>query len=184
MKKPIGRTLGFAIAVTAALCGPASGVSRAPCPPPPPPVRDIDAPRFYGDDAGSVEDPKLKALHEAAVAPLNAFVRQISQDADKAHGNAAADMKAHTAQCAVVWLETWAKADAWLGRMSTRQAEYQRKWDLAGVALTYIKVRSDATAAQHAVIAAWLQRWADQSRAFFDDPSDSATIIGIGWGSA
>jgi poly(beta-D-mannuronate) lyase len=152
------------------VCPGQAAAAPAACPSPPPPVRDIDVPRFYGDEAGSVEDPKLKALHEAAVAPLTAFVRQVSQDADKALGNSKPGQRAASAQCVVSWIAAWAKAGAWLGTMSTKQADYQRKWDLAGIALTYTKVRAHASPEQHAIITSWLRRWADQSRAFFDTP--------------
>ncbi len=54
--------------------------------------------------------------------------------------------------------------------MVTRQAEYQRKWDLAGIALAYVKMRPFATPEQRAVIEPWLQRWAAKARTFFDNP--------------
>ncbi len=54
--------------------------------------------------------------------------------------------------------------------MAQDQAEYQRKWDLAGAALAYIKLKSFASAEQRRVIEPWLMRFADAARAFFDDP--------------
>jgi poly(beta-D-mannuronate) lyase len=71
----------------------------------------------------------------------------------------------------VAWIRHWAEAGAWLGTMGTKQAEYQRKWDLAGVSLAYLKVRGFATAADRAVIEPWLRRFADEARTFFDDPA-------------
>ena len=139
------------------------------CPPPPPAIRDITLPRFYGDKAGSVVDAKLAAAHKAAVAPLTAFVRQVTQDADKSWRRSKPEGQLEVGTCALTWIETWAKGDAWLGSMETKQAEYQRKWDLAGVALAYIKVRRFAEPAQRAVIEPWLMRFADTARAFFDD---------------
>jgi poly(beta-D-mannuronate) lyase len=53
--------------------------------------------------------------------------------------------------------------------MNTQQSEYQRKWDLAGVALAYLKVRRFATRSQRQAIEPWLVRFADRARAFFDD---------------
>ena len=143
------------------LAGPALG-----CEKPPAPVRDLDLERFYADSAGSVVDPKLAVEHEKAVAPLVTFLRHVVSDADKA-------VKTHDAshgQCAARWIAAWAKGDAWLGRMTSAQAEYQRKWDLGGVALAYLKVKSYATPAEQAVIEPWLVRFADAARGFFDDP--------------
>ena len=149
----------------------ASGAVTNACPTPPAPVRDINAPRFYADAEGSIVDPKLAAAHKAAVAPLNAFLRHVVGDADKALRRTKPEAQREAADCALRWLDTWAKGNAWLGRMESRQAEYQRKWDLAGVALAYIKVRSFATPAQRQSIEPWLLRFADAARSFFDDPA-------------
>ena len=136
------------------------------CPAPPPPVRDLDLPRFYGDVEGSVVDPALAARHKAAVAPLTAFLRQVVADADKA----AARGDAKAAACPLAWIAAWDKGDAWLGNMGTRQAEYQRKWDLAGIALAYLKLRAWASPDQRAQIEPWLVRFADTARAFQTAP--------------
>ncbi len=137
----------------------------AACPQPPKPVRDLDIPRFYADAEGSKTDPELERLHAAAVEPLVAFVREIVDAADKAaRGNTA------RGACALEWLTAWASGDAWLGQMITRQAEYQRKWDLGGIALAYIKLRPQARPEHRRVIEPWLKRWAATSRAFFDAP--------------
>ncbi len=137
----------------------------AACPQPPKPVRDLDIPRFYANAEGSKTDPELERLHAAAVEPLVAFVREIVDAADKAaRGNKT------RGTCALEWLVVWANGEAWLGQMVTRQAEYQRKWDLAGIALAYIKLRPQARPEQRRVIEPWLKRWAATSRAFFDAP--------------
>ncbi len=163
----IALTASLSLIFSAGFVGDAAAATI--CPPPPPPVRDIALPRFYGDKAGSVVDAKLAAAHKAAVAPLTAFVRQVTQDADKSWRRSKLDAQIEVGVCALHWIETWAKGDAWLGTMETKQAEYQRKWDLAGVALAYIKLRRFAEPAQRAVIEPWLMRFADTARAFFDD---------------
>lgn len=139
------------------------------CASPPPAVRDIKLERFYADADGSIVDPKARAAHRIAVEPLTQFLRHVVGDADKAlrRTNVAS---AGEAACALSWIEAWARADAWLGVMDGQQAEYQRKWDLAGVTLAYLKVRPQATAAQRVAIEPWLVRFADRARAFFDDP--------------
>lgn len=146
--------------------GPATVLTPvAACPQPPKPVRDLDIPRFYADAEGSKTDPELERLHAAAVEPLVAFVREIVDAADKAaRGNTA------RGACALEWLVAWGAGEAWLGQMVTRQAEYQRKWDLGGIALAYIKLRPLARPDQRRVIEPWLKRWAATSRAFFDAP--------------
>jgi poly(beta-D-mannuronate) lyase len=53
--------------------------------------------------------------------------------------------------------------------MATKQAEHQRKWDLAGLALVYLKVRRFAAPVEQEQIEAWLLRLAADARAFFDD---------------
>ncbi|MGE0698982.1 MAG: alginate lyase family protein [Hyphomicrobiaceae bacterium] len=137
------------------------------CPAPPPAVRDLDLPRFYGDAEGSKVDPELARRHKAAVEPLTAFLRQVVADTDKAvrrrDGKAAA--------CPLAWIAAWAKGEAWLGHMGTKQAEYQRKWDLAGVALAYLKLKPYASPAERKAIEPWLVRFADTVKAFQLDPA-------------
>ncbi len=145
----------------------ASLAEAAPCPAPPPPVRDLAPPRFYGDAKGSKVDAELQRQHKEAVEPLTAFLRRVVADTDKA----VARRDAAAARCPMAWIEAWAAAGAWLGRMGTRQAEYQRKWDLAGVALAYVKLRPYADPRQRAVIEPWLGKFAGVARAFFDDPA-------------
>ena len=140
------------------------------CAPVPPVVTSLNVPRFYSDEAGSVVDPVLKAQHAKAVEPLTAFLRHVVSDADHAYTRPSETSRMEAAQCALAWLHAWAAGGAWLGVMSTKQAEYQRKWDLGGVALAYLKVRAFASPEQRRVIEPWLQHLADKARAFFDDP--------------
>ena len=159
----------LALGLVYGVLGSAPG-ARADCVRPPPPVRDLDLPRFYSDDSGSIVDPVLLAKHRAAVEPLTEFLRAIVADADKSIKRAKAEQQAEAGICAIIWLDAWARGEAWLGNMSSRQGEYQRKWDLGGVALAYLKVRPFATEDERRRIDAWLLKWADVARAFFDDP--------------
>jgi poly(beta-D-mannuronate) lyase len=145
------------------------GAASADCAKPPAAVRDLDLPRFYADDSGSIVDPELLAKHRAAVEPLTEFLRHVAADADKSVRRSKAEQQAEAAVCAIVWLDAWARGEAWLGNMASRQGEYQRKWDLGGVALAYLKVRAFANEDERRRIEAWLLRWADLARAFFDD---------------
>jgi poly(beta-D-mannuronate) lyase len=159
-------------ALVVALC--AGGVSiiaaaaASACPAPPTAVRDLDIPRYYADQAGSRIDPRLKAENQAAVAPLIAFLRQVTGEADTAVRSARPEKRQAAAQCALAWLEAWARAGAWLGRVNT-QGEYQRKWDLGGTALAYVKVRDQASPEQRRIIEGWLDKLATAARAFFDN---------------
>lgn len=159
-----GAALSVALLLTAS-----AGTAVADCPPPPAPVRDIALPRFYGDAAGSVVDPSLAAAHKTAVAPLTDWLRHVTAYADKAWKRAKPEARRDAGRCAVAWLDAWARAGALLGRIETRQAEYQRKWDACGAALAWIKVRRFASAEERARVEPWLVRLADASHAFFDD---------------
>ncbi len=156
----IGVVLGPAVPADAA---------GAACPTAPPAIVDLDLPRFYGNAAGSVVDPEAKDAHAAA--PLNEFVRSTVQLADRAWSCASPSARGEAGRCGAALLAAWAKGGALLGRMTTRQAEYQRKWDFVGLALAWIKLRHAAAPAERAVVEPWLIRLADASRAFFDDPA-------------
>ena len=132
---------------------------------------DLDIARFYGDAKGSVVDPKLQAKHDAATAPLTAFLRAVTSNADKAWTRPTEKSRGEAARCALDWIAAWARGNAWLGRMAQHQAEYQRKWDLAGLSLAYLKVRRFASSQDRQLIEPYLMRFADAARAFFDDPA-------------
>ncbi len=133
----------------------------------PAPVRDIEANRYYVDAAGTIVDPALKARKDVAVKPLKDFLRVVSGAADRYV--ASGDREA--ARCALDALRFWAQGDAMLGKMSSRQAEYERNWMLAGVAMAYLKVKLNAAAGESKSIEAWLDRLAGEVRRFFDDPA-------------
>jgi poly(beta-D-mannuronate) lyase len=133
-------------------------------------VRDLDIPRFYADAAGSKVDPEALAAHDKAVEPMTQFVRALTSQADKALRREDFDRQRTEAACALAALEAWARANALLGRMAQAQAEYQRKWDLAGIALAYVKLKPYASIGQRKRIEPWLETVADAARAFYDDP--------------
>jgi poly(beta-D-mannuronate) lyase len=134
-------------------------------------VHDLDLARFYADAEGSIVDPGKLAGHRAAVQPLTDFLREVTKAADRSLSTSTTATADHHARCALAWLEAWARGRALLGQMRSKQAEYQRKWDTAGLALAYLKVRRSASPEQHAAIAPWLVALADASRAFSDDPA-------------
>lgn len=145
----------------------AVGLAAKSCPPPPEPVRDIDLPRYYDDLAGSrVEPGKLKANREAAE-PLVAYLTELTAMADRAVS--ARDGKLLSA-CPLSWVMAWAEGNALLGTMATAQADQQRKWDLTGIALAYLKLKPFATPEMRAVIEPWLVRVTDAALLYFDEP--------------
>ncbi len=141
-------------------------LTAAACEKLPEPVRDIEANRFYVDAASSIVDPALKAKKDAAVRPLKDFLRAVSTAADR---YAVANDR-ESARCALEALRGWAEGDAMLGTMSSRQADYERKWMLAGLAIAYLKVRPEAQVRHRSAIEPWLDRVAFEVRRHFDDP--------------
>lgn len=142
-----------------------SGSAFAACPDAPAGLRDIEANGYYSDAHHSIVDPALRAKNEAAVKPFSDYLASVSANADRyiATGDSAAG------QCALRWIDRWAVDGAMLGKVSSSQAQYERKWTLAGVALAYIKLRPLAEPAQRAHIEAWLPQLADAALAFFSD---------------
>lgn len=146
------------------------GTARAEdCPGVPPPVADLTIERYYEDGAGSVVEPTRMEAHKAQVAPLIEFVGFITKKADRAWQQRSSP--SGTIACGLIWIKGWAAGGAYLGKMSSKQAESQRKWDLAGTSLAYVKLRKWAAPEDRAVIEPWLSKWADATRAAFDDPS-------------
>lgn len=157
----IGQCTHFSALVITALMGLAPASAR-PCPAAPPPVRDLAPPRFYADKAGSRVDVDLARQHAAAVGPLKAFLGHVVSETD----GALRRNSGPSAGCALAWIAAWAEGGAWLGHMGSKQAEYQRKWDLAGVALAYLKLRPYAEPRQRALIEPWLVRIAVEAKKF------------------
>lgn len=130
------------------------GAAHAACPAAPPAQRDIIADMYYDDPpVYSHIDPVKHEAYEAAVKPLEAFMGQVAASAS--HGDKG---------CALRWLTAWAEGDAMLGKIEKEQAHYERKWILAGLALSYAKVRDAASRDQRAAVDAWLQAVADGVR--------------------
>ncbi len=130
--------------------------AHAACDEPPPPVRDIIADRFYVDTASSIADKAIIARNRSALATLDHTLIAILAMADK---SLAGDDD--SALCAGHWLAAWAKGGALLGHMSSRQAEVERKWRTAGIAVAYIKIRPAIDQTERAAIDPWLDTLAD-----------------------
>ena len=131
-------------------------------------------------------DARALAAKRAAVAPLHAFLDTVTRFADGA-ASGSDRRRSINAGCALNWLGRWADADAYLGDMANKQAEAQRRWDLAGLALAYLKVRRFASPGERRSIEPWLRDIADRDRALFDDPGRQRNNhwywLGLGHGS-
>ena len=124
----------------------------------PPASIDIDANSYYSDSHHSVIDPVLRARNIANTKPIEDFLGQVAKDAN-GQGDPA---------CALTWLDSWAKQQALLGKLSSEQAYYVRKWTLGGMALSYARVRAAASPAQRQSIEGWFKALADATIAHSD----------------
>jgi poly(beta-D-mannuronate) lyase len=149
----LGVVLGAVLGAAAAVAGPIA----ADCPLGQPVVRDIVAEGFYTDAAHSVPDPAALARNRAALVPLDGVVGAITQRANRFYARARAD----EAGCALALIARQATGGAMLGRMSSQQAGYERKWRAAGLAMVYLALKDEADGGQRAAIEPWLKRLAD-----------------------
>jgi poly(beta-D-mannuronate) lyase len=145
-------------------------VARAACSAPPAAIRDIEANSFYTDEHHSVIDKALEQRYHDNIKPLEDYLRQVAKLADQRLDK----QDDEAGRCAVSWLDAWATGGAMQGKMingrGDTQAQFERKWLLAGLSLAYLKVRELATPEQAQHIAAWMQDIADQSLSLFDSP--------------
>jgi poly(beta-D-mannuronate) lyase len=140
----------------------ATGTAADPCPEPPTAVTDITAERFYTDPANSIEDPSAEARNKASLRVLDEFISAVVRMSDKA---VAGDVA--SGYCAAAWLDAWAEGDAMLGRMSSMQAEYERKWRTVALGFAYLKVIANASVDDRGRIGAWLDKLAGHSITVF-----------------
>ncbi len=132
------------------------------CPPMPTPVQDLRVDGFYAPETNSsVIDPQAMARYRDATGPLGAFQEGLTRIADRDLATAPRDP--NIPDCALAWLDGWAKADALLGPLESRQSRYERKWFTSTVALVYGQLRADhsgGTPEQARRIQLWLRKLA------------------------
>ncbi|MDR3411899.1 MAG: alginate lyase family protein [Formivibrio sp.] len=136
------------------------------CPSPPVPEQDLKANSFYSDPSGSIVDEDKLERYKADAAPVDNFLRKVTQMASAFQsGDTAAG------RCTMIWLTHWADGDALLGQaIGGSQAEFLRKWTLAGLSVAYLKVQTVATPAERRKIARWFPAIAEFGLAVFRDP--------------
>lgn len=142
---------------TVLLSASAASAVAATCQPAPAAVIDIDANSYYNDANHSVIDPARRAKNIASTEPVEQFLSGVARNASRYQANG----KPQDAACALNWLDSWAGQQAMLGKMSSEQAYFVRKWTLGGLALSYARVQAAATPAQKQAIEAWLSTLAD-----------------------
>lgn len=137
------------------------------CPAPPAPVRDLLFESFYTDPAGSIVDPDALKRYRSAARPVVQYEEGLAAMSDLYVRSRPAE--AYIARCVLDWLHAWAAGDAMLGRV-TRQGAYVRKWALAAVAASYLKIGLDGRLDPHPrrLVHSWIERWA---RAVVEDYS-------------
>lgn len=139
------------------------------CPNPPPPVVEVMGKTYYKDSHHSVIDSKLHKESREMVMPLRTFNNQVARLSDRIWKYD--DQKAE--DCLYFWLNTWAHAGALLGD-ANYQGEFERKWNLSGIALAYLKIESLVhwNSEQRKVIVSWLEKVANRVRADFEQKLD------------
>jgi poly(beta-D-mannuronate) lyase len=150
----------FDVAAARAAHGQPAGVFS--CPSAPKGAKDIELGGYYADrGAGSsVVDKAAEAAYRAATKAIDKFQADLTVMADRYAASRPAD--ATFAVCALDWLADWAASEAMLGKAND-QGGYVRKWGLAPISASYLKIRDEPSlsAAKKRAVEAWIRRWAD-----------------------
>ena len=149
----------FDIAARRELSGAPLGVFT--CASPPKPVRDLRFDGFYADrgSGSSVVDREAEKAYREATQSISRYEDGLTQISDRYLASKPA--AAPPAACVLDWLAVWAAAGAMLGEAS-QQGGYVRKWGLAPVAASYLKIRDEPAldATKKRVVEQWIARWA------------------------
>lgn len=135
----------------------------------PAPVVDVMGQTYYSDERHSIIDPKKFEQSRELTVPLRSFNNQIARLSDRIW--MFDDIRAES--CLYTWLSTWARAGALLGD-ANYQGEFERKWNLSGIALAYLKVAPllHWKSEQKSTIIAWLEKIAKRVRSDYDQKLD------------
>jgi|SRR5215469_10886223 len=129
---------------------------------------------FYAlnDPTHSIIDPVRQREYNRTSGPVKQEGNVIvaAADAFRSSGSEAA------ASCVLTHLTALAQDHAISGSMSSAQAYFVQGWVVGAAAIAYLKVdgAARATPQQRAVILPWLQRVADETRAFYDQRANSS----------
>lgn len=132
------------------------------CATPPKGSKDLEFSGYYADrgSGSSVVDKAVEAEYRAATKNIDKFQADLTAMADRYVASKPADPK--FAVCALDWLANWAADEAMLGRAND-QGGYVRKWGLAPVSASYLKIRGEPSldAAKKQAVETWIKRYAN-----------------------
>lgn len=163
----LARVRGVLTAATLGVAWLAQASTTGACPLAPPAMRDLIVDRYYNDDIGSKVDPGLLKKQREMTRPIREFLTHVVRETDASLRQSSPSLAKYRALCALDALQTWARAGALTGTMSSKQAQAERRWTLAGAALAYLKIKPHATAEQATEIDGWLVKLADAAHAEF-----------------
>jgi len=138
------------------------------CPQPLKPVVNVDLPSRYKDDdkSRSEIDEKLNAEVEKSIAPIDGFIRDLAEVANRTMDEKKAD---EAADCIFANLAVWATAGA-LTQAETMNAHLALSSRIAGIAAAYARATTVKTPPTEAgtSIENWLGWLAEKQVLFFD----------------
>ena len=138
------------------------------CPEPLKPVVNVDLPSRYKDDdkSRSEIDEKLNAEVEKSLAPIDGFIRDLAEVANRTIDEKKAD---EAADCIFANLATWAKVEA-LTQANTMNAHLALSSRIAGIAAAYARASTVKTPDKDVgpLIESWLGGLAEKQITFFD----------------
>lgn len=131
------------------------------CGSPPKPVRDLRFDGYYADrgSGSSVVDQRAEKAYREATQAISEYEAALTKMSDRYVASKPAE--APPAACVLDWLAQWAAAGAMLGDAS-QQGGFVRKWGLAPVSASYLKIRDQPglDGAKKQAVEQWIRRWA------------------------
>ena len=152
-----------------------TAVTPAECGTIPPVPVDLAINAYYKDSSygegkpgrSSIADLFLLKKHQDATRALEEFSRKINSLANKYQRSG----DAQAGECAVAFIDEWARGNALLGEMKTinspNQSAYHQKWLLASAATAYFQVQQLAAPGQDARIKWWMTQVTRPVKAFW-----------------
>jgi poly(beta-D-mannuronate) lyase len=120
------------------------------------PTQDISAETFYTDAVGSVVDQQIVERNRVSLQLLDGAIHQLNLKANAF----LAERREADARCAIAMLGVFAKSNAMLGTMHSRQARVERLWRAAGLGVIYFTQQKFAAEADRRLIDPWIKRLA------------------------
>lgn len=137
-----------------------SGEDTEECPAMPEPLTGkLSMPSKYegSDQARDDLNPQAEAEYEARIAP----VRELEKRVSSMVAHYLRSGRPEVLDCALGWLDAWARADALTGAAATHTGKSVRKWALASLSSAYLRLQfsSSQPLAQHRERARRIEAW-------------------------